>query len=160
MSELFKRIMTNKVLVKEKTPAGSSVKLNVWWFFRPPFCTVRLHWAGDNLGKRDELCYESWCRITWSVDQQSTCYGQLSLCESRTKSKWEYSLLQQHRAISYPVYSFNSSEQSISSSAAKVIHPWGIPSLQVQLQQNVTEYNILHTLQVIVLLQLAYHWKP
>ena len=35
------------------------------WCFRPPFSTVRLYWAGVNLGEWDEFCYGScpWCRI-------------------------------------------------------------------------------------------------
>ena len=35
------------------------------WCFRPRFCNVKLYWAGDNLGERDEFCYEwcPWCRI-------------------------------------------------------------------------------------------------
>ena len=27
------------------------------WCFRPRFCTVRLYWAGDNLGECNEFCY-------------------------------------------------------------------------------------------------------
>ena len=42
------------------------------WCFRPRFCTVRLYWAGDNLGEWDEFCYEPcpWCRI-----KRSTCWS-------------------------------------------------------------------------------------
>ena len=41
--------------------------MNKWndWCFRLQFCTVRLHWAGDNLSEWDEFCDEScpWRRI-------------------------------------------------------------------------------------------------
>ena len=30
------------------------------FFFRSRICTVRLSWAGDNLGEWDEFCWESW----------------------------------------------------------------------------------------------------
>ena len=41
------------------------------WHFSPQFCTVKLYWAGDNLGKWDEFCDESclWCR-----NDRSTCW--------------------------------------------------------------------------------------
>ena len=48
------------------------------WCYRPRFCTVMLYWAGDNLGERDEFCYEScpWCRLDrmtwWSAVQHAT----------------------------------------------------------------------------------------
>ena len=46
--------------------------------FRPRFCTVRLYWAGNNLGESDEFCYDScpWRRIDrshcWPVVQHAT----------------------------------------------------------------------------------------
>ena len=30
-----------------------------WWYFRPTFCSLRLYWAGENLGEREEFCYEA-----------------------------------------------------------------------------------------------------
>ena len=41
------------------------------WCFSPRFCTVRLNWAGDNLGEWHEFCYEPcpWYRI-----DRSTCW--------------------------------------------------------------------------------------
>ena len=40
-------------------------KLKSEWCFRLQYCTVRLYWAGDNLGYWDEFWYESCprCRI-------------------------------------------------------------------------------------------------
>ena len=60
------------------------------WCFKPRFCTVRQYWAGDNLGKWDEFCFEScpWRRINrstwWPVVQcnnkeERCCVTQLSL---------------------------------------------------------------------------------
>ena len=44
------------------------------WCFRPQFCTARLYLEGVNLGKWDEVQYEScpWSRIDRPVKQQSS----------------------------------------------------------------------------------------
>ena len=41
------------------------------WCFKPRFCTVNLHCAGDNLGEWDEFCYES---CSWGRIDRSTCW--------------------------------------------------------------------------------------
>ena len=53
-------------------------KMKLMAFFRLQFCTLRLQWAGDNMGKWDESLYESCtcCRIdhstNWPAVQHST----------------------------------------------------------------------------------------
>ena len=40
------------------------------WFLSHDSAMLRLHWAGDNMGEWDDLCYE-WC--SWRIDR-STCW--------------------------------------------------------------------------------------
>ena len=76
--------------VRWRSEYNDTKTCNIWtshthndWCFRPRFYTVRLYWAGDNLGEWDESCYEScpWCRIDhstcWPVVQRATNVPQM-----------------------------------------------------------------------------------
>ena len=57
------------------------------WCFRPQFCSVKLYWAGNNLGEWDEFCYEScpWRKQLVEISEMSTAKPCTILtCESVT----------------------------------------------------------------------------
>ena len=69
-------------------------KIKVTWnygCFRPRCCTVRLYWAGDNLGKWDELWYNhapGARSITWPVNLQSIMLPLCYECPFSVKINW------------------------------------------------------------------------
>ena len=59
---------------QQRTITSCSMKNEMkWndWCFRPRFFTVRLYWAGDNLGEWDGFCYKS---CPWRRTDRLTCW--------------------------------------------------------------------------------------